>query len=174
MNRDAFYFFFLSNCSGRTSSTVFSNNGEHRHLCFVHNLREERFQCIPAEYEVNYGFFINALIVLRNFPSIHSFLSAFIIRGCRILSNALPTPELPKLALVVKNLPASSGDPRDVGSIPRSERSSGVGNGTQLQYSCLENSMGREAWQATVHGATKTQTRVSTHTLPTSFEMFVW
>ena len=79
----------------RTSSTVFSNN-EHRHVCFVHDLREERFQCIPAEYEVNYGFFINALIVLRNFPSIHSFLSVFIIRGCRILSNALPAPGFPK------------------------------------------------------------------------------
>ena len=80
----------------RTSSTVFSNNGEHRHVCFVHDLREERFQCIPAEYEVNYGFFINALIVLRNFPSIHSFLTVFIIRGCRILSNALPAPGFPK------------------------------------------------------------------------------
>ena len=80
----------------RTSSTVFSNNGKHRHLCFVHDFREERFQYIPAEYEVNYGFFINAVILLRNFPSIHSFLSVFIIRGCRILSNALPTPGLPK------------------------------------------------------------------------------
>ena len=59
------------------------------------------------------------------------------------------------MVLMVKNLPASSGDPRDVGSIPRSESSSGVGNGTQLQYSCLENSMGREAWQATLHEAAK-------------------
>ena len=80
----------------RTSSTVFSNNGEHRHLCFVHDFREERFQYIPAEYEGNYGFFKNAVILLRNFPSIHSFLSVFIIRGCRILPNALPTPGLLK------------------------------------------------------------------------------
>ena len=47
-------------------------------------------------------------------------------------------------------------------------RSSGVGNGNPFQYSCLENSMDREAWQATVHGVTKNRTRLSnwahTHT----------
>ena len=47
---------------------------------------------------------------------------------------------------VVKNLPASGGDP---GLIPESERSFGEGNGNPLQYSCLENPMDREAWQAT-------------------------
>ena len=43
-------------------------------------------------------------------------------------------------------------DAGDVGSIPRSRRFSGEGNGNPLQYSCLENPMDREAWQATVHG----------------------
>ena len=38
-----------------------------------------------------------------------------------------------------------------LGSISGLERSSGEGNGYLLQYSCLENSMDREAWQATVH-----------------------
>ena len=56
---------------------------------------------------------------------------------------------------MVKNPPANAGDARDVGSIPGSGRSLGGGNDTTLQYSCLENSMGRGAWQATVHGATK-------------------
>ena len=42
-----------------------------------------------------------------------------------------------------------------MGSIPGSERSSGVRNGNPFQYSCLENSMDREAWQATVHGGHK-------------------
>ena len=37
----------------------------------------------------------------------------------------------------------------------------GEGNGTPLQYSCLENSMGRGAWWATVHGVTKSQTQLS-------------
>ena len=51
---------------------------------------------------------------------------------------------------VVKNLPASSGEVRDAVSIPVLERFPGVGNGSLLLYSCLENSMDREAWQATV------------------------
>jgi len=46
---------------------------------------------------------------------------------------------------VIKNLPASAGDGRDVGSIPESGRSPGVGNANLLQYFCLENSMGRGA-----------------------------
>ena len=41
---------------------------------------------------------------------------------------------------MVKNLPANAGDAKDVGSIPRSGRSSRVGNGSLSQYSCLENS----------------------------------
>ena len=53
---------------------------------------------------------------------------------------------------VVKNPPASTGDIRDVGSIPGLGRSPGEGNGTPLQYSCLENPMDRGAWWATVHG----------------------
>ena len=40
----------------------------------------------------------------------------------------------------------------------------GVGNGPPLQYACLENSMGRGAWWATVHGATKSRTQLSTPT----------
>ena len=58
-------------------------------------------------------------------------------------------------ALVVKNPPASAGDQRDVGLIPGSGRSPGGGNGNSLQYSCLKSSMGRGAWEATVHGVTE-------------------
>ena len=43
----------------------------------------------------------------------------------------------------------------DMGLIPGSGRSIGEGNGNPFQYSCLENSMNRRAWQATVHGVTK-------------------
>ena len=49
----------------------------------------------------------------------------------------------------------------DVGSIPGSGISPGEGNGNPLQYSCLENSMDRGAWQATVYGVAKSQTRLS-------------
>ena len=61
------------------------------------------------------------------------------------------------MALVVKNLPASEGDIRDSGSIPGSEKSLGGGQGNLLQYSCLENSVDRGAWQATDHRVTKSQ-----------------
>ena len=47
---------------------------------------------------------------------------------------------------VVKNPPASAEDARVMGSVPGSGRSPGVGNGTPLQFSCLENSMDRGAW----------------------------
>ena len=49
----------------------------------------------------------------------------------------------------------------DPGSIPRSGRSPGEGHGNSLQYSCLENSMDREAWWVTVHGIAKSWTRLS-------------
>ena len=49
----------------------------------------------------------------------------------------------------------------DLGSIPGSGRSPGEGNVNPLQYSCLENSMDRGAWGATVHGVAKHQTRLN-------------
>ena len=52
----------------------------------------------------------------------------------------------------------SARDAGNVGSIPELGRSPGEGNGNQLQYSCLENSMDRGAWQAIVHGLAKSQT----------------
>ena len=66
---------------------------------------------------------------------------------------------------LVKNPPANVGDIRDVGSIPRFERSSGRGNGNPLQCSCLENCMDRGAWQVTVHGVTESNTTERTYTL---------
>ena len=58
------------------------------------------------------------------------------------------------------------GDMRDTGSIPGSGRSPGVGNGNPFQYVSLENSMDREAWWATVHGAAESQTQLSTTVVP--------
>ena len=53
---------------------------------------------------------------------------------------------------MIKNPPANAGD---MSSIPGSGRSPEGGHGNPLQYSCLENSMDRGAWWATVHGVTK-------------------
>ena len=86
-------------------------------------------------------------------------------------------PPYPRFALVVnlfsplpagavaKNLPANAEDTRDMGSIPRSRRFPGGGNGNLLLYSCLENPMDRGAWQATVHGVTKSERTEHTHLL---------
>ena len=63
---------------------------------------------------------------------------------------------------MVKNLPASAGEARAARSVPGSGRSHGIGNGSPLQDSCLEISTGRGAWRATVHGAAKSWTQLST------------
>ena len=62
---------------------------------------------------------------------------------------------------MVKNSPAKAGNVRDMALIPGSGRSPRGGHGSALQYSCLENPMDRGAWQATVHGVTKSQTQLS-------------
>ena len=73
---------------------------------------------------------------------------------------------------MVNNLPASVGDTGEVGSIPGSGSSPGEGNGNPLQYSCLENLMDSGAWQATIHGVTKSRMRLSTHTHTQSSSVF--
>ena len=61
-----------------------------------------------------------------------------------------------QVVLVVKNLLASAGDVRDVGSIPGLRRSPGGRHGNPPQYSCLEIPM--EAWQTTIHRVTQSWT----------------
>jgi len=65
-----------------------------------------------------------------------------------------------QVAPVVKNLPANSGDKRDVGLNCGWGRSPWEENGNPLQYSCLENPMDRGAWKAIVHRVTKSWTWV--------------
>ena len=103
-------------------------------------------------------------------PPSPSLLSAHPLQTSKDPLEALPqsppqgkSPPKPLLhfcfcSLVVKNSPASA-DARDVVSIPGSGKSPGGGSGNPLQYSCLENSTGRGAWQATVHGATESRIR---------------
>ena len=69
------------------------------------------------------------------------------------------------------NLPANAGE-RSL--IPGLGRSPEVGNGNPLQYSCLENSMDREAWWATVHGAAKSQIKLNIQRLHFRKEKLSW
>ena len=76
---------------------------------------------------------------------------------CHGEQPGLPTPLGSTVGLVFSCFPGgksacNAGDP---GSIPGLGRFPGEGNGYSLQYFCLENSMDREAWWATVHGITK-------------------
>ena len=72
---------------------------------------------------------------------------------------------------VVKNYPANAGD---TGSVSESERSPGEENGNPLQYSCLGNPMDRGAWQASVYGVTKSQTRLSNRTITANNWKQLW
>ena len=84
-------------------------------------------------------------------------LSKTVLKG--ILGQMKNTSEKSKTSLWcnAKNTAANAGDARDMGSFPGLGRSSGVGNGNPLQYSCLENFTDRGAWWATVHVVTKNQ-----------------
>ena len=61
---------------------------------------------------------------------------------------------------MIKNLPANSGDIKDMGLIPGLVRAPGGGHGNPLQYSCLENPMDRGVWQVLAHRVAKSQTRL--------------
>ena len=76
------------------------------------------------------------------------------------MTEQLTLPWVSQMALVVKNLPASAGDIRDVGSIPGLERSLGEEHSNPLQYSSMENPMDREAWRAAIHEDTKSWTQL--------------
>ena len=66
-----------------------------------------------------------------------------------------------QVAQLVKNPPANAGVTRDMGLIPGSGRYPGEGDGNQLHYSCLENSMGRGALWAKVYRVTENWTRLT-------------
>ena len=68
------------------------------------------------------------------------------------------------MAKVIKNPPANAGNARDMGLIPVSERSTGIGNGNPLQYSCLENFMDGGAWCPWGHKESDTTDWLNTYT----------
>ena len=78
------------------------------------------------------------------------------------LKAAKQTPGLPQWVSSKESV-CIAGDTGDMSLIPGLGRSLGGGNGNALQYSCLKNRLATEAWWATVHGVTKSRTRLSTH-----------
>ena len=82
-----------------------------------------------------------------------------------IISDAYWIIRDSQVKLVVKYPPANAGD---AGLIPKSVRFLGEGNGNPLQYSCLENTLDREAWRTIVHRVAKSRMwlkRLNTHIL---------
>ena len=98
-------------------------------------------------------------------PSMHpySFLSSSPPSLCLSCIHYTDTYRTLILARVVRNLSASAGDSRDSCLIPELGRSPGEGSGNPFQYSCLENPMDRQPWQATVHGVAKNWAQMSTY-----------
>ena len=95
---------------------------------------------------------------LQAIPLVPNGRVAVLTRGCHPRLYLVDIkPSFPG-STVVKSPPAKGQDSRDTGLIPGSGRSPGEGNGYPLWYSCLGNPMDREAWQATVHGFTKSWT----------------
>ena len=70
-----------------------------------------------------------------------------------------------------KESTCNAGDTGDIHLIPGLGRSPGGEHGNPIQSSCLENPMDRRAWQATVHGVTKSRTWLSTHT---HTHIYIW
>ena len=80
------------------------------------------------------------------------------VNGLRINEYRTQESWPSQMALAVKNLPANAGDAADMGPFPGPGRSPRGEQSNPLQYSCLENPMDRGAWQATVHGISKSWT----------------
>ena len=126
------------------------------------------FTCISAiwgQYSVIFHILSSSVLTIRSGFSLasagsqvlFSFLGAF--RTHRFIFGWLES------LMTVASLFTDTADGKesacnagDLSSVPGLGRSFGEGNGNPLQYSCLENSMDRGAWQATVHGVTKSQT----------------
>ena len=108
---------------------MLNKSGESGHPFLIPDLRGDTFSFSLWSVMLAVGLLYMAFIMLRYVPS------------------GFPT------WLSGKDPPANAGD---MHSIPASGISGGKRNGHPLQYSCLENSMDREAWRATVHGAAKT------------------
>ena len=101
------------------------------------------------------------LLILEENLSNFSLLGVMSAVGLSYVASIMPRYFPPMgfpAGSVVKNPPVNAVDTGDVGLVLGSGRSPGGGNGNPLQYSCLENSTNRGAWQATVRGLAQSWT----------------
>ena len=103
-------------------------------LCHSHSLQMTKDFCLNLKSKLGILFYLNRVDTVRS--------KKFLL----------------KCSQVAQDSKESASDAGDLVSILGSGRSAGEGNGSSLQYSCLENSMDRGAWRPTVHGVAKSLT----------------
>ena len=119
---------------------------------FLYIFRNLHFLCLYSPESLNRKSFCCGCHPFCYFRLLH-FLKKYWSFSFEVLSDA-----------VIKNPPFGAGDEGVSASIAGLGTCPGAGNGNLLQFSCLENSMDSNAWWATVHGVTKSRTKLSTHT----------
>ena len=97
--------------------------------------------------------------LLQSFTS-HSQTITLLIRFWSLIFSVFQNYEEILQCSVIKELTCNAGDTGDTGFIPQLGRSPEGGYGNPLQYSCLENCMGRGTWRAIVHRVADSQTRL--------------
>ena len=148
-------------------STLFFYSFINGHVCCFQLLSSVDNTAMKGVYKYHFETLLSVL--LGPYPKVELLLYLLFFEECCPL----------QVVLVVKNLPASVGDVRDVSSIPGSGRSPGEGNGHPLQYSCLENPMDRGAWQPIVYSVAELVTTEATwhaciHPYPIPTVWFWW
>ena len=120
--------------------------------------------CHPtiSSFVVPFSFYLQSFPASESFPMSQFFASGGqSIRASASVQKLVFIQKSSPVTQLVKILPNDTGDRGDMGSIPGLGRFPREGNGNPLQYSCLENSMDREAWWATVHRVAKSWTWLS-------------
>ena len=134
--------------------SLLETNAAHR-ISFVNGY--SMFPVVWVSYPTVTGVFLSH-VVLNILSRINMWISN---TSVPLTWNYVLINELYKIKAGGSDGKESACNAGDQGSVPGSGRSPGEGNGNPLQYSCLENSMDRGAWQATVHGVAKSWTRLN-------------
>ena len=125
----------------RTGTLPLGISAPHGHCCACHKIS----QCLLSEFRPDFFKPREDSSCCSNYDWGFWKLTSSWQKGLGIVTWPPSLPQGLSAGAVVKNPPASAGDAGDVGLIPGLGRSPGEGNGSPLQYSCLENPMDRGA-----------------------------